>query len=622
MKMITINDREAVTARRPDLFEVRLLNKELQDVVFLEDGQQKLTLEIRSTSEETITLKKLTGQKPGAENYHFAIKFRPGILNLIRPINKGELCCNKEYEFGYEESRDGGVEFYFICKGEYALKPDESIGITLNSVTINSTGGTRSSAVLVKFKNLLYSTNQEELEAERRVCFNIINNRGKRHLPIYTHFVGQGVVLNDKQTHSLTIRLTNLSDQKIELSKSNGSKFIIALSKEVFSIEPPTIKKPNGWEVHYDNQQAIKGNNKEEDNSSITLQEEGLKYWTVQLAPTKEVFLEGTDTSKCFFMRKGYMEFEISNLSTKAPAGETHLSIRYENIPGYKDGEIILPIKVQPLMYDDKNVHIVTSLTIENTCITEGDLTVKKKLIADNAEVQGSLKVGSLEVNGFNPTMRGHLFLYPYEGKGSEDGNVYIQAREMHKENSISMMFRTQEKGKYVDALQIKSNGDVQIPGVLTTGKSLVVGGPDLRLGPSDRRGDQTKLTLRALVHGVSNGKHVLIINYGNDYNGGVVINGGEKGVTFTGVVTIHEITLTKMHFDVLDKLVRGRLCVAIKSTAANMYLENYGNKCANPGQESFEPNTVQFRDGDPVPTTRFLLKIRDCTEQTQYEPK
>lgn len=57
--------------------------------------------------------------------------------------------------------------------------------------------------------------------------------------------------------------------------------------------------------------------------------------------------------------------------------------------------------------------------------------------------------------------MKGHIWLWPYEGK-NVSGTAYIQARA-NASTSINLQFRTQQNGNLIDALRITSGGSVGI---------------------------------------------------------------------------------------------------------------------------------------------------------------
>lgn len=66
-------------------------------------------------------------------------------------------------------------------------------------------------------------------------------------------------------------------------------------------------------------------------------------------------------------------------------------------------------------------------------------------------------------------------------------------------------------------------NGAAKVSGALTTGGSMTVGGADLVLGTNDGRDKGTRLGQRALVHWENDELHV---NFADDFEGGVVLNG------------------------------------------------------------------------------------------------
>lgn len=70
---------------------------------------------------------------------------------------------------------------------------------------------------------------------------------------------------------------------------------------------------------------------------------------------------------------------------------------------------------------------------------------------------------------------RGHLYLYAYEGDGS-DGTAYVQARDDSGSSSIDLALRSQSNGNFVQNMVCRSNGRVGI-GTATPLATLHVNG-------------------------------------------------------------------------------------------------------------------------------------------------
>jgi hypothetical protein len=338
-----------------------LFDKDQQNVLYIEDrpADQQVKLEITNASEETILLKDLSGnkEKVGADAFHFALRFRPGTLADDCLAGKGKIKLSADSAAswamsGPEKDKNGMDLLYFLANTKLSFEPQKKISIGLLNVGADGAQGARGTRVELLYDNMAYqSTPEHNLKSTRIAHLSIINHRGKTHIPLHVGFVGSNTVLNDgKSPNTLKLRLTNLlrpdaahpgHDRlvfKYNADEAKASKLILSFD---------TGKPSEEWAL-----------GSEDEVKAITIDEEKLTGWTVTkpkegLAPewilqpaSKDQILEGTK----------HIELRLSEIITGYPTGQTHLYLRYENIPGYWDGQFVCVIEKQPLVYRDIKV--------------------------------------------------------------------------------------------------------------------------------------------------------------------------------------------------------------------------------------------------------------------------
>ena len=328
--------------RDPDKQEALYLLDEGKDLVY--------TLEIRNTSKEVIHLKK---REAKAGFYHFALRFRPGVLAADRKNSNSIKITesnqdNWDIDYSSTATRDSQHDtLYFSWKRKGAAKslsPNERLDITLENLRVDVTGGSRGTRIELLTDNLYFhSEGNEKIQIVRENHINIISYRGQKNIPLHVGFIGSNTVINNNEENSLTLRITNLLKNKsIEFSADPPSQISISFDvdsmgneNEEFAlggldeVRAISITHPAGWEGD--------------------LGEEEIPIWTFQ--PQESIDLGAEQ----------HITFAISKIITRYPTGQTNLKVSYQNIPGYWDGHFVVPIEKQPLIMRKDRVGIGTN---------------------------------------------------------------------------------------------------------------------------------------------------------------------------------------------------------------------------------------------------------------------
>ena len=160
--------------------------------------------------------------------------------------------------------------------------------------------------------------------------------------------------------------------------------------------------------------------------------------------------------------RQEILRLNISNIKTQLLSGYANLYVHYENIPGYWDGYITVPIHKGPLVYRE-----TTANDIQMGCVGIGTdepqakLHVKSSSGVDGLKVEGNTAIqGKLTLGAdiyFTKTDHTHTGLL-----GNTEGYAAIENAQNH--SALMILGRSGPNGKIVklwDELQV--NGKMQV---------------------------------------------------------------------------------------------------------------------------------------------------------------
>jgi hypothetical protein len=223
-----------------------LLNDDAQPVMDIVDGTEgrDMKLEITNNSRRAMKLAGEAGADAATQDKHrFELRFRPGTLNPAADITvdggDGGWLISKPGQ------TNGPVSLYLLNKNEVSMAAGASLSLTLRHVSADGRGGARGTRVELKYRGLQYVSGQgsEALaDGHREQHLSIVNQRGKKNVPLHFGVVGSNTILNDGKTkNDRIIKITNtLKEDSLPLSAAPLSKFI--LSFDVYD-----SNKKNDW---------------------------------------------------------------------------------------------------------------------------------------------------------------------------------------------------------------------------------------------------------------------------------------------------------------------------------------------------------------------------------------
>ena len=223
-----------------NFFEINLHDGDGNILLGIDEGNtgQKLVFDIVNTSGKDIMLNAL--DLATAENnnkYHFSFAFRPGTIssNAFNTITLKVFINSSEpndASFGngdqWEFKRDDKTQsFYLVSKIEKVFPVNKTITFVLEKISASPDGGARGTRVEIKYDNL--KLGDTVLTGNRLKNLNILNQRGKKQVPLYVGFIGSNTILNDGSENTLTLSIqllprleSSLAAKSLVVDNSSG----------------------------------------------------------------------------------------------------------------------------------------------------------------------------------------------------------------------------------------------------------------------------------------------------------------------------------------------------------------------------------------------------------------
>ena len=358
----------------------RILNEKMEEKIYLQDKPSSGFLELRNDSGREIHFVPAHHEAmAGPDDYHFALKFRPGILksdtkSLVKHkiIKKGWTMSMVQETAGNNGNgtTESPVVIYFLNNTKASLAVGEKILLPLKRLIMQADEGTQVTQVELTCKNLTKKQDYSQVLKPhiRHYSLTLINHRGNPVMPIHVGFTGFNAILNDGTPNRLTLRITNQQKRKPQ-SKGNftfshdkhsrmylyfetdpeKSDYALGDANQVaqiaLNIRQPTQPRKEGQEddYHLVHEPLFQG-----DTPIWEIMPESgdvvLQAHQVKLGPSS---ISELPDDSC-------LDIDLTNISTNYYMGTTYLYLRLENIPGYWDHTYAIPIVKQPMVFVDR----------------------------------------------------------------------------------------------------------------------------------------------------------------------------------------------------------------------------------------------------------------------------
>lgn len=342
-------------ASYPVAFTLRDDDGEAVITISDDPAEQHGHLEISNTSGGPLLLDAPpAGVAAAAGQYHFELRFRPGVLSAtsLTQLRVDELA--NWSASSPEQQADGTVSLYLLSTTGLTFDPATPLRFRLSGLGADGANGARGTQLELRFR--LRFPDGTPLADTKLVHIDLVNQRGLRNIPLHVGFIGSHTVLNDGQTpNTLDVRITNTSPSELRLGgqdSSSPSRFIVSFDASTAAADGDLgLASPSALAAM--TLEAIDGH--VPDGSDWAVEPgrqlgEGLA-WTLTH--------KGTDAA----LEAGQVvRLRISNIITASASGDTNLYLRYENIPGYWDGQFVCTLEKGPILFDAQgNVGIGTA---------------------------------------------------------------------------------------------------------------------------------------------------------------------------------------------------------------------------------------------------------------------
>ena len=395
------DDRTAQSSfRRTYPFDLYVHDGQDQEVLYITDapGGKPLHVEIANASGQAATLFAPADPTAGPRNYHFALRMRPGTLSETSLQAAQEKLGAALEPLGWRGNAgleaDGTAALYFLHPAGLALTAGQTLSFVFPHASADAGGGARGTRVEMRFAQLAFGGGAAPVTGRRLAHLNVVNHQGEREIPLHAGFVGNDVVLNDNQTLSdLTLRIANTrEDGAIAFTGPAGD----APSRLIVSFDAQAPGQTRDWALADADQvvligvdaRAVHGSTSEAWKVDDPDPEAQTPQWIVTpLADTELAVGE-------------WMEIALTGVKSGLPSGPATMYVRYQNVPGYWDGQLTAPMEKGRVVQQDAYVGIGTVAP------------------QDALHVVGSLRVDSGEIRGTGP-----ITLHPDVDR-SGDGSI------------------------------------------------------------------------------------------------------------------------------------------------------------------------------------------------------
>jgi hypothetical protein len=348
------------------------VNSDEQPVLFIDEGPgaQRMTLRLTNTSRTAISALPLTTLTKA--DWHVALRFRTGTLAAGLTLQPE----GADWELLTEPD---GTAVYLRWKNPTTIAPGASVSVGIGGFNADGADGTHGTRVELDYRKLQYADENAELSGTRMEFLEVVNHRGRRDIPLDLRLIGGDRILSDGQTpSSLVLHLGNTLRDGPGIPLRAGpaaSAFVVSFDVQEENEDRPWALTDAG----------------EASGVVLSVTQPG---WAVdQHSLGQRIQWILTPSADTTLPADGHLEVRLDDVRALAQAGHAPIVVDYQNIPGYADGTLTVPVERTPLLYTQANVGV-------NTAGIEARLHV----VNANQEATGNTLI-------LGPTAQSHLRL-------------------------------------------------------------------------------------------------------------------------------------------------------------------------------------------------------------------
>ncbi|WP_234538287.1 LamG domain-containing protein [Streptomyces shenzhenensis] len=341
--------------------DFELANQDQHPVLFIDDGLlgQPMTLTVRNTSRQEITLRPLTGPV-SAVNHHLALRFRPQTLATTpEPV----LNAPGWQVLRAPDPSTGGDTLYFLCTAPAPLRPGAGLTLPLTGMNADGRGGTRGTRVELGYQQLTFTGETDELSGSRLQFLDVVNHLGRTDIPLRAAFSGGNRVLSDGSTpNTLRLRVANAShDQPLTLTgTADSGDGADGATSVVVTLDVEHAGESTDWALLTAGAApaatlAVTGTS-DPAGLPVTafpqpLREIGAQSLQWKLTVPRTVTVPPT----------GWLELTLAGLVVPASLGQSQVYVSYVNVPGYADAATAVTVEKSPLLFAGQRAGLGTT---------------------------------------------------------------------------------------------------------------------------------------------------------------------------------------------------------------------------------------------------------------------
>ncbi|ROO86107.1 concanavalin A-like lectin/glucanase superfamily protein [Actinocorallia herbida] len=315
-----------------------LVNDDDHPVLYIDEAAttQAMTLRLTNTSRYPVEPVPLTVPVPTTAEYHCALRLRPGTLAAgIAP-----RAASAAWALAAEPD---GTALYLQWKSPATLAPGASTTVRIEGLNADGAGGTRGTRVELEYLRWRHPGEQDELTGTRLQFLDLVNHRGRRDLPLDLRLVGGDRVLADSQAVSaLRVHLTHTLLDGPGLSLRKDSELLLS-----FDVQQPGQDRP--WALTASGDAPRASLTTADPRWRITAEALGQRMrWT--LRPREDLVLAPGE----------HLELALGGIVALPSLGHAPILVDYQDVPGYANGTLTVPVERTPLLFSGANVGIGT----------------------------------------------------------------------------------------------------------------------------------------------------------------------------------------------------------------------------------------------------------------------